>query len=69
MEFAFWIYPLLFATGLAAGLVDSIAGGGGLVALPVLLTLGLSAPVALGTNKFQSLCGTSSASRHYIRRG
>lgn len=69
MEFAFWIYPLLFATGLAAGLVDSIAGGGGLISLPMLLTLGLPVPAALGTNKFQSMCGTFSASRHYVSQG
>jgi len=69
MEFAPWVYPLLFCTGLAAGLVDSIAGGGGLIALPMLLTLGLPVPAALGTNKFQSACGTLSASWQYVRRG
>lgn len=69
MEFALWVYPLLFVTGLAAGLVDSIAGGGGLIALPMLLTLGMPVPVALGTNKFQSTCGTLSATRHYVRSG
>ncbi len=60
---------LLFFTGLAAGLVDSIAGGGGLIALPVLLTLGMPVPLALGTNKFQSMCGTISSARHYARSG
>jgi uncharacterized protein len=69
MEFGFWVYPLLFATGLMAGLVDSIAGGGGLIALPMLLTLGVPVPTALGTNKFQSMCGTFSSSRHYVRQG
>lgn len=69
MEFAPWVYPLLFATGFAAGLVDSIAGGGGLIAVPMLLTLGLPVPDALGTNKFQSMCGTFSATRHYVRQG
>ena len=69
MEFTPWVYPLLFFTGLVAGLADSIAGGGGLIALPMLLTLGLPVPAALGTNKFQSMCGTFSASRHYVRRG
>jgi uncharacterized protein len=62
-------YPLLFATGLTAGLVDSIAGGGGLIALPVLLNLGVPAPLALGTNKLQSCAGTLTASRHYLRSG
>jgi len=60
---------VLFATGLVAGLVDAIAGGGGLIALPVLLNFGLPAPVALGTNKLQSMCGTLSAVRHYVQRG
>jgi uncharacterized membrane protein YfcA len=69
MEFALWIYVALFAAGLLAGWVDAIAGGGGLIALPVLLTLGLPVPVALGTNKFQSACGTLFAVRHYARSG
>jgi len=69
MEFALWIYPLLFAVGLVAGWVDAIAGGGGLIALPALLNLGLPVPLALGTNKFQSACGTLAAARHYVRNG
>jgi len=36
-----WLYPPLFLTGLAAGFVDAIAGGGGLATLPVLLNVGL----------------------------
>ncbi len=62
-------YLLLAATGLVAGLVDSIAGGGGLVALPMLLNLGFPAPLALGTNKLQSCVGTFTSSRHYVRSG
>jgi uncharacterized membrane protein YfcA len=69
MHFAPWIYPLFFVVGLLAGWVDSIAGGGGLIALPALLTLGLPVPLALGTNKLQSACGTVSASWHYARSG
>jgi uncharacterized membrane protein YfcA len=33
------IYPLLFITGLLAGTVDAVAGGGGLISLPVLVKL------------------------------
>jgi uncharacterized membrane protein YfcA len=62
-------YLLLAATGLVAGLVDAIAGGGGLVALPMLLNLGFPASLALGTNKLQSAVGTSIAARHYVRSG
>ncbi len=64
-----WLYPLLFFVGLLAGWVDSIAGGGGLIALPALLNLGLPVPLALGTNKFQSTWGALSATWHYIRSG
>lgn len=64
-----WLLPLLFITGLAAGLIDSIAGGGGLLALPVLLSMGLPTTLALGTNKFQSCVGTFTASHHYVHKG
>lgn len=68
-DFQLWSYPLLFLTGLSAGLVDSVAGGGGLITLPVLLNLGLPAPLALGTNKFQASFGSVSAAFHYARAG
>lgn len=60
---------LLFAVGLAAGFVDTIAGGGGLITLPVLLNLGMPVPLALGTNKLQSTFGSVSASFHFVRSG
>src|SRR5205809_2485060 len=65
--FAPWHFPLLFGTGLAAGFVDSIAGGGGLITVPVLLSLGVDPQHALGTNKLQSACGSGSAAWHYAR--
>ena len=40
-------YPLLFLTGLVAGFVDAIAGGGGLITVPVLLSFGLPPADAL----------------------
>lgn len=61
--------PFLFGTGLVAGFVDAIAGGGGLITVPALLSLGLSPPDALGTNKLQSTFGSASATWHYARAG
>jgi uncharacterized membrane protein YfcA len=58
---------LLFGTGLVAGFVDSVAGGGGLITLPVLLSLGLDPQHALGTNKLQASFGSGSATWHYAR--
>jgi uncharacterized protein len=62
-----WHLPLLFLTGLVAGFVDSIAGGGGLITLPVLLTFGLNPSQALGTNKLQAVFGSGSATWHYAQ--
>jgi hypothetical protein len=64
-----WRYIILLGAGVAAGFVDTVAGGGGLITLPVLLSLGLSPQDALGTNKFQSSFGSGSATFHYARAG
>ncbi len=61
---------LLALAAFAAGWVDAIAGGGGLIQLPALL-LGLpaAAPAAiLGTNKCSSIIGTTAAMLTYRRR-
>lgn len=60
---------ILFFVGLAAGFVDSIAGGGGLITLPVLLGIGLPPHVALATNKFQSSFGSFSAAFSFVKAG
>src|SRR5467141_3460589 len=62
-----WHVPLLFATGVVAGFVDSIAGGGGLITLPVLLSSGLDSRHALGTSKLQATFGSGSAAWHYAQ--
>ena len=61
---------LLALAGLAAGFVDAVVGGGGLVQLPALLVgLPHAAPVQiLGTNKLSGICGTSVSSATYYRR-
>lgn len=50
-------------------MIDSIAGGGGLIALPALLSVGVLPQAALGTNKFQSMFGVFTASRYYRQSG
>lgn len=63
------LFSALFATGLLAGTVDAIAGGGGLVSMPVLFAIGLPPHLALGTNKLQSVCGTAVATYSYYKKG
>jgi uncharacterized membrane protein YfcA len=64
------VVPLaLIAAGLAAGFVDSIAGGGGLVSLPSLMLVVGPGAVAIGTNKIVGATGALVALVVYARRG
>jgi uncharacterized membrane protein YfcA len=57
------VCPLVFL----AGLLDSIAGGGGLISLPAYLFAGIPVHFALGTNKLSSIAGTLVASYRYYK--
>jgi len=59
------ICPLVFL----AGLVDAVAGGGGLISLPAYLLAGLPAHNAIATNKVSSAMGTTVATIRYARSG
>ncbi len=60
---------LLLLAGLAAGWVDAVVGGGGLIQLPALLLVpGISPVQALATNKVGSIMGTSVSAITYYRR-
>lgn len=59
----------LVAAAAAAGLVDAIAGGGGLITVPVLMLAGLSPEQALATNKVQGSFGAATAAFSYGRSG
>lgn len=63
------ILLLLFGAAFVAGFVDSIAGGGGLIAVPALLIAGLSPIETLATNKLQALFGSGSATIAYAQKG
>lgn len=60
---------LLALAAFGAGLVDAIAGGGGLVTVPALLAAGLPVPVALATNKGQAAFGAVSSFASFWSRG
>ena len=60
---------LLVLVALAAGWIDAVVGGGGLLQLPALLLVPGLAPVqALATNKLASIAGTATSSVTYYRR-
>jgi uncharacterized membrane protein YfcA len=52
---------VLFIVAIIAGLLDTLAGGGGLIALPALILSGVPPLAALGTNKLQGSMGTATA--------
>lgn len=60
---------LLVLIAAIAGMIDAIAGGGGLLALPALLWAGLPPVQALATNKLQGTFGTLTSSWNFVRRG
>ena len=59
------VCPLVFL----AGLLDSIAGGGGLISLPAYLIAGIPPHMALGTNKMGSVMGTVVSTVRFAKNG
>lgn len=60
---------IIVVGGFFAGFIDAIAGGGGLISLPVLLALGLPPTVALGSNKVIAMgTGLASSLRYGVAR-
>ena len=47
----FYEYILLISSGIAAGFINTVAGGGSLLTLPLLIFMGLSAAEANGSNR------------------
>ncbi len=74
MEWLF--YPAVVAAGLACGYINTLAGSGSLITLPLLIFMGLPANVANGTNRvailLQNVVGVASFHKREVldfRRG
>lgn len=59
------VFPLVFL----AGLVDAIAGGGGLISLPAYYMAGIPMHFAIGTNKTSAAIGTALTTYRFIKKG
>ncbi|EFM96577.1 TSUP family transporter [Actinobacillus pleuropneumoniae] len=68
MELSFDVLAMLFTIATIAGFIDAIAGGGGLLTIPALLSAGILPTMALGTNKLQACGGSFSASLYFVRQ-
>ncbi len=69
VELTWNILLILFFVAMAAGFVDAMAGGGGLIVIPVMMLMGFPVLNVLATNKFQGSFGTLTSSLTMMRRG
>lgn len=69
MEFGIEVLLALAAVALCAGVIDAIAGGGGLLTVPAMLLAGFDPATAIATNKLQGSFGTVSATVAFARAG
>jgi uncharacterized protein len=58
---------ILSVIGFIAALVDSIAGGGGIISIPAFLTLGIPPHFTLGTNKFAASFGSFTSTLTFLK--
>ena len=63
------VFAMLVFAAFVAGVVDAVAGGGGLLTVPAILAAGLPPHLALGTNKGQSVFGSAASLLTFARRG
>lgn len=68
-EVSLQLLMLLALAAFVAGMVDAIAGGGGLITVPALLLAGADPVTALATNKLQGTFGAATAAAAYGRAG
>ncbi len=66
LDLNLWI--TLCSIGFIAGLIDAIAGGGGMLTVPALLSSGLPPHIALATNKLAATFGSLTASITFYRK-
>jgi uncharacterized membrane protein YfcA len=68
MQYDPWLLAAVPVTGFAAGFINTLAGSGSLITLPVLILLGLPANVANGTNRvgvlLQNIVAVETFRRH-----
>ena len=62
-------YPAFFALGAVVSLINSIAGGGSTLSLPIMIFLGMPATVANGTNRIGLIIGNCSSAFNLMKHG
>jgi len=65
-DITLWALLALMLAAFAAGFIDSVAGGGGLILVPSFILAGLPPQIALGQEKIVSTLGTLAAIRNFM---
>ena len=60
---------LLLATGVVSGFINTLAGGGSMLTLPVLMISGMPADIANGTNRLAVLAQSATGAFEFNRVG
>ena len=63
------IFLLIFITGIAAGFINTLAGGGSTLVLPVLILAGMPSPIANATNRVAILMQNITATNRFHKHG
>lgn len=69
MDLALWQLALLTGTGVIAGWLNVMAGGGSMLTIPIMLFMGMPGPVANGTNRVAILAQNATATVTFLRKG
>jgi len=64
-----WHIPVIFTAGILAGFINTLAGGGSLLTLPILIFLGLPTAVANGTNRIAIVAQCAFAVAGFKKKG
>ena len=64
-----WHIPVIFTAGILAGFINTLAGGGSLLTLPILIFLGLPTAVANGTNRIAIVAQCTFAVAGFKKKG
>ena len=64
-----WYFPLFVILGVGSSFVNSLAGAGSVISLPVFLWLGMPLPLAHGTNRLGLIAGAVSSFIALKKRG
>jgi uncharacterized membrane protein YfcA len=63
------LIAFLMLAAFVAGMLDAVAGGGGMITIPALLAAGVPPVSAIATNKLQSTFGTAGAVIAFAQKG